>query len=274
MISGVESGRPGHIWRVIAGHQAPETVDRLLRLLPDWFGIESSIIEYVAKAHELPTYLAWPAGGSVAEVTESRPVGVMLAARHFPESAEIYLMAVELLSTDAASAGPIEALEADLVADGVELLQVKTLGPSHADVGYGAMLETCGSAGKGEPLPAPARIVDRHAARAALPQHGQGLRRRAADHDVLGLHDHAAHARQVLGDGVPELGNAAMIGVGQPGVGQLTQRPQQHRLLAGARERVEIGYPRPQVVAEVLGQADLPSARRVRGCRQQGDPGG
>ena len=30
----------------------------------------------------------------------------------------------------------IEALEADLVADSVELLQVKTLGPSHADAGY------------------------------------------------------------------------------------------------------------------------------------------
>jgi GNAT superfamily N-acetyltransferase len=95
------------------------------------------VIEYVAKAHELPTYLAWPAGGSVAEVTESRPVGVLLAARHFSESAEIYLMAVEP-AQHRRGIGPalIEALEADLVADSVELLQVKTLGPSHADAGY------------------------------------------------------------------------------------------------------------------------------------------
>jgi GNAT superfamily N-acetyltransferase len=30
----------------------------------------------------------------------------------------------------------VEAFEADLIADGVELLQVKTLGPSHPDPGY------------------------------------------------------------------------------------------------------------------------------------------
>lgn len=30
----------------------------------------------------------------------------------------------------------VGALEDDLIADGVELLQVKTLGPSHPDVGY------------------------------------------------------------------------------------------------------------------------------------------
>jgi ribosomal protein S18 acetylase RimI-like enzyme len=30
----------------------------------------------------------------------------------------------------------VEALEADLIADGVELLQVKTLGPSRPDAGY------------------------------------------------------------------------------------------------------------------------------------------
>ena len=106
-------------------------MDRLLRSLPHWFGIESSIVEYVAKAHELPTYLAWPAGGSTL------PVGVLLAARHFPESAEIYLMAVEpALHRRGIGRALIEALEADLVADGVELLQVKTLGPSQADAGY------------------------------------------------------------------------------------------------------------------------------------------
>ena len=32
--------------------------------------------------------------------------------------------------------GLVEALEADLIADGVELLQVKTLGPSRPDASY------------------------------------------------------------------------------------------------------------------------------------------
>jgi len=84
---------------VTTGEQAPETVDRLLRSLPGWFGIESSIIEYVEAARETPTYLARAPG-------ESPPVGVLLASRHFP-------------------------------AAGVQLLQVKTLGPSRPDPGYG-----------------------------------------------------------------------------------------------------------------------------------------
>jgi GNAT superfamily N-acetyltransferase len=137
MTFGVESDRSGRVWRVTTGQQAPETVERLLRSLPDWFGIEPSIVEYVAKAHELPTYLAWPPGGSAPQVTEPRPVGVLLAARHFPESAEIYLMAVEpAVHRRGIGHALIEALEADLVADSVELLQVKTLGPSQVDASY------------------------------------------------------------------------------------------------------------------------------------------
>ena len=138
MTSGIGTGRSDHMWCVTTGERAPETVDRLLRSLPDWFGIESSIVEYVAKAHELPTYLAWPAGGTASQITDSRPVGVLLAARHFPESAEIYLMAVEpAMHRRGIGRALVDALEADLVADGVELLQVKTLGPSLPDAGYG-----------------------------------------------------------------------------------------------------------------------------------------
>ena len=137
MTFGAEPGQSDHMWRVTSGQQAPETVDRLLRSLPNWFGIESSIVEYVAKAHELPTYLAWPAGGSASQITEPHPVGVLLAARHFPGSAEIYLMAVEhALHRRGIGCALVKALEADLVADGVKLLQVKTLGPSLADASY------------------------------------------------------------------------------------------------------------------------------------------
>ena len=137
MTSGTQEGQPARLWTVTSGEQAPKTVDQLLRSLPDWFGIESAIAEYVGKAHELPTYLAWPACESPVPGAQSRPVGVLLATRHFPESAEIYLMAVEP-ATHRRGIGRalVEALESDLIADGVELLQVKTLGPSQADVSY------------------------------------------------------------------------------------------------------------------------------------------
>lgn len=110
----------------------PDSVDRLLRSLPAWFGIEASNEAYVASARELPTYLARPAGDQAA-----RPVGVLLAQRHFADAAEIHLMAVEpSLHRAGAGRALVTALETDLASDGCRLLQVKTLSPSHRDAGY------------------------------------------------------------------------------------------------------------------------------------------
>lgn len=117
-------------WTVTTGVQSPETVERLLRSLPGWFGIESSIVEYVAAAAELPTYLARASA-------ERPPAGVLLAARHFPGAAEIYLMAVDpAVHRSGVGRALVGALERDLAADGVRLLQVKTQGPSRPDPGY------------------------------------------------------------------------------------------------------------------------------------------
>lgn len=124
-------------WTVTSGRQSPATVDRLLRSLPEWFGIEEAIVSYVAAAADLPTYLAWPAGDAAAVAEERRPVGVLLAVRHFPSAAEIYLMAVDrAVHRRGAGRALVEALERDLKADGVRLLQVKTLGPTEPDAGY------------------------------------------------------------------------------------------------------------------------------------------
>jgi hypothetical protein len=41
-------------WRVTFGDPAPDTVERLLRALPEWFGIESAIDEYVESARTMP----------------------------------------------------------------------------------------------------------------------------------------------------------------------------------------------------------------------------
>jgi ribosomal protein S18 acetylase RimI-like enzyme len=129
----VPVNRRGPRWRVASGRQDPGTVQRLLSLLPTWFGIESSNAAYVDAARTLPTYLAWPGD----EPERGEPVGVLLAARHFPQSAEIHLLAVDpALHRCGVGRALVTALEADLAADGVEFLQVKTLGPSHPDAGY------------------------------------------------------------------------------------------------------------------------------------------
>lgn len=133
---GRESPRPDGCWRVTTGHQDPDTVARLLRLLPTWFGMPASNEAYVQAARELPTYLAWPAASGGSEAAAG-PVGALLARRHFPVAAEIHLMAVDpALHRQGVGRALVHALEADLTADGVELLQVKTLGASHPDAGY------------------------------------------------------------------------------------------------------------------------------------------
>jgi GNAT superfamily N-acetyltransferase len=125
-----QADRP--VWRVTSGEPAPDTVERLLRLLPGWFGIESSVLEYVAASRTRPAYLAWPDGGQAVQ-----PSGVLLAVRHFPASAEIYLMGVDPeWHRRGAGRALVAALEADLARQGVEFLQVKTQGPGRPDAGY------------------------------------------------------------------------------------------------------------------------------------------
>ena len=124
-------------WRVTSGEPDPVTVERLLRKLPAWFGIESSVLEYIESARRLPAYLAWPRGPASPGHPPGLAAGVLLAVRHFPRAAEIYLLAVDpAVHRQGAGRALVSALEADLSADDVEFLQVKTLGPSHPDPGY------------------------------------------------------------------------------------------------------------------------------------------
>lgn len=70
----------------IAEGRDPAAMERILRGLPEWFGIESSLAEYVEAAGRLPTLLAYDG---------DEPVGALVLERHFPTAAEIHLMAVD-----------------------------------------------------------------------------------------------------------------------------------------------------------------------------------
>jgi len=121
-------------WSITFGVNDADAVDQLLRSLPNWFGIEASNRAYVESARTLPTYFARPASSAA---DSDLPVGVLLAHRHFPEAAEIHLMAVAPeLHRRGVGRALVQALEADLIGDGCKLLQVKTLGPTHPDDGY------------------------------------------------------------------------------------------------------------------------------------------
>ncbi len=99
-----------------------------MRSLPDWFGIEEAIVNYVAEIDHLPTFLAGDADGTV---------GFVSLKQHNPYSAEVYVMAIRPEAhRQGVGRALIEQAQEWLKGQEVEYLQVKTLGPSHSDAGY------------------------------------------------------------------------------------------------------------------------------------------
>jgi len=102
--------------------------EAILRSLPDWFGIESSIVDYVRDLSVMETLVAEVDGDVVAFLT---------LKRHSEHAEEIHVMGV---CEEHQGQGLGRALVADaerrLVARGCDFAQVKTLGPSHPDKGY------------------------------------------------------------------------------------------------------------------------------------------
>jgi len=101
----------------------------IIRTLPDWFGIESAIRRYQQEIDHLPTFLA-EADGQVA--------GFISLKQHNPYSSEIYVMGVRLeVQHRGIGHSLLDAAERYAGSQGVEYLQIKTLGPSNPDVSYG-----------------------------------------------------------------------------------------------------------------------------------------
>ena len=113
---------------VVAGGHWPEALDQLLRDLPEWFGIEASIVRYVEDAWVLPNTAAFHDG----EI-----VGVCVVQNHTEVAAEIEVLAVRRdLHRHGIGRQLVEAVEIELRRAGVRLLQVKTLGPSGNSAEY------------------------------------------------------------------------------------------------------------------------------------------
>ena len=118
-----------------AGQNDPASVERLLKLLPDWFGIEESVNQYVRDAANKPTYLA-------RDSTSGSVVGALLMTRHTPLSAEIHLMAVDpAWHRRGVGAALVAVCERDAAQGGAQLVEVKTQGPSQPDQHYAQTLK-------------------------------------------------------------------------------------------------------------------------------------
>ena len=60
-------------------------VDSILRALPDWFGLEQAIQDYLA---EVPNLGTWTMR------VGDQAVGFISVKQHFPEAAEVYVMGI------------------------------------------------------------------------------------------------------------------------------------------------------------------------------------
>ena len=117
------------VWVATPDRQVPDDVARLLATVPEWFGQPEANAEYVEAARTKETW--------TVRDSDRRVVGVTLVDRHFPHVAEVHLTVVDRVKHGSGvGTAMLGAIEADAVARGVRLLQVKTLGASHPDASY------------------------------------------------------------------------------------------------------------------------------------------
>ena len=103
-------------------------IEPILRALPEWFGIEESLIQYVKDADLMPTMIVRD---------DDAVVGFLTINHHFPESAEIHCMGIlpKYHRTGTGKALLVE-LESHLKELGVKFLQVKTISEDKENQAY------------------------------------------------------------------------------------------------------------------------------------------
>jgi GNAT superfamily N-acetyltransferase len=107
---------------------AGETCRRILKTLPAWFGIPTSVEDYVATTDRSRTVIA---------SLRDEDIGILKLGQHSEYAAEVYVMAVlGELHRRGIGRALLGHAEGMLAANGVEYLQVKTLAPSKPDEGY------------------------------------------------------------------------------------------------------------------------------------------
>lgn len=93
--------------------------DQILRALPDWFGIEDSIVEYVNDVKDMLFYASYDL---------DQPVGFIAVKRHNTATSEVYVMGIlKEYHKQGIGRALIEAVEAYCVKHEMQALTVKTL---------------------------------------------------------------------------------------------------------------------------------------------------
>lgn len=116
-------------WEACRDTQVPDDVERLLATVPEWFGRPDSNAEYIDAARSMETW--------TVRDGNDRVIGVTLVSHHFPKSSEIHFTVVDRsVHGRGVGSAMIRAIADDLRRRGIDLLMVKTLGPSKPDPNY------------------------------------------------------------------------------------------------------------------------------------------
>jgi len=106
--------------------------EQILRSLPNWFGIEDAIVNYVRDIKSMQTWVAESGDGCDGKI-----VGFLTLNRHNEHSAEVHVMAVtDAYHGQGCGRQLVEHAQAVVRAESVQFLQVKTLAPSSPDQYY------------------------------------------------------------------------------------------------------------------------------------------
>ena len=103
---------------------------RILESVPDWSGDPGAIDNYVTAAGDIEF-------SSTVAVDSGNVLGVSLTRRHFRESAELHLIAVDPKARGRGiGRALVDHVAFDLLEDGCMLLSVHTVGPSFDNEPY------------------------------------------------------------------------------------------------------------------------------------------
>ena len=133
---------PLHGLRIVVeekGKAKSRICDDILRALPQWFGIEESIVEYVADVATLPFFVAELFG---------TPVGFCATTDHFGCHADLHVLGIfSPLHGRGIGTAMLDEVSRECRDRGIRYLTVKTLDASHPDKNYAAtrkFYEACG----------------------------------------------------------------------------------------------------------------------------------
>jgi ribosomal protein S18 acetylase RimI-like enzyme/catechol 2,3-dioxygenase-like lactoylglutathione lyase family enzyme len=112
----------------IAGEEKGEICNKILRALPEWFEIESAIVDYVKEVKAMETWTAF---------VEGEVVGFISVKKHNPFTAEVYVMGIlEKYHRMNIGRQLLRAAEDYLIKENFKFLQVKTLSENRPNAFY------------------------------------------------------------------------------------------------------------------------------------------